>query len=268
MVGLGLRSIFFSIDGSGPNIDDTIRGKGVFNKSLTTMQKFLAERKIQNSPLKVNVNTVLTKINASDIPAIINLCSSNGVDGFKLSHLDLIGNAAFNSDSLFLKPIEEFKVVEEVMKIIPNYPELKFSILSSKPKFLEYVYKKYNVSFPVDVTGCKACIREIYIDPAGNTAPCLSTYEEFGNKLNDKIKNYKVNIFESNTPLCEYAFYNEFKNNFPLIKETYQNYVPCNSCPYLTTLCYPCPLGSSDSIHVDEFCSIAEEKLSEMERGE
>ena len=125
LVSLGLRSIFFSIDGSSPEIDDTIRGKGVFSKTLSTMQKFLAEREVQNSPLKINVNTVLTSINASDIPAIIDLCSLNGVNGFKLSHLDLIGNAALNSDNLFLKPKEEFKVAEEIMKIIPNYPRTK-----------------------------------------------------------------------------------------------------------------------------------------------
>jgi len=266
LASLGLRSIFFSIDGSSPEVNDAIRGDGVFHRALVAMQKLLAETKNKNSSIKVNVNTVLTKINASDIPAIIDLCSSNGVNGFKLSHLDLIGNASINSDRLFLKPTEEFKVAEEVVKIIPDYPELQFNILSSKPKFLEYLYKKYNAIFPVSISGCKACIEEIYLDPFGNISPCLSTYGGFSNVSHRNFENYNINVFEcGEVPLCEHPFCKEFKHTFPLIKETYENYIPCNSCPYLTTLCYPCPLGFSSNVYLEELCYIAEKKLNELD---
>ncbi len=256
LVSLGLRNIFFSIDGSSPDINDTIRGDGVFDKVLSTLQKFVAEKERQKSSLQINVNTTLTKINAFDVPNIVDLCSRNRVNLFKLSHLDPIGNASRHLNSLFLKPDEEFTVAEEVMKIIPNHQDLKFNIISSKPKVLEYFYEKYKVVFPVGITGCKACRKEIYIGPTGDISPCLSMYMDYSNNSN---RCYKYNVFDIKENQIN-KFFDEFRSSYPLIPNTYKNYIPCDSCPYLTTLCYPCPLNGSD---LDELCLIAETKMKE-----
>jgi MoaA/NifB/PqqE/SkfB family radical SAM enzyme len=266
LVSLGMRSIFFSFDGSSPDVNDAIRGEGVFEKALATMQMFIEEKKKQKSPVRINVNTVLNRMNASNIPEIIDFCAYHGVNSYKLSHIDMIGNAETNSNSLYLTPREEFRAVERAIKSVQKYPEIQFSILSTKPKFLEYIYKKYGVAFPVNICGCKACIKEIYIDPTGHISPCLSTYEGFSKLLHNEDINYKIDIFESDDrPLAKYPFYKEFRRAFPLVKKTYKNYVPCNSCPYLATLCYPCPLGSTTNVNRDELCLIADEKLNEME---
>jgi MoaA/NifB/PqqE/SkfB family radical SAM enzyme len=267
LVSVGLRNIFFSLDGSSPQANDIIRGGGAFHKTLVTIQKFLAEKKRQGASLQINVNTVLTKINALDILNIIDLCSSSGVNFFNLSHLEPMGNAFRHLNRLMLKPEEEFEVVEGVIKRLPNYPELKFNILSSKPKILEYFYKKYKVVFPVSISGCKACTREIYIGPAGEISPCLSCYANSPNILDGYFKHGKTNIFElKDKPIYEMPCCEEFRSAFPLNRDSYKNYVPCNSCPYLTTICYPCPLGSlSSRPYLEDFCLIAEKKLSELE---
>jgi len=235
------------------------------------MRALIAEKRRRHSRIKIVINTVLTKLNASDVPAIIDLANSLGVDGFKLSHLNLVGNAVAVSDRLALTAVDEFAVAEAVMRIIPNYPSITFDILSSKPKFLEYLYKAYSVSFPVTVSGCKACIREIYVDPTGHIAPCLSTYEGFSDiaQVDGTIKDYRINLLDlQHIPISDYPFYEEFRHAFPLTKDTYQHYVPCNTCPYLTTLCYPCPLGVAGRVHVEELCAIAEEKLQCFDRRE
>lgn len=265
LVSLGLQSIYFSIDGSSSRVNDIIRGEGVFRKALATMQKFLAEKERQKSSLQINVNTVLTLINASNIHDIIDLCSSNGVNVFKLSHLEPIGNASRHLNCMFLSPEAEFKVAEEVIKLIPNYSELKFNILSDKPKFLEYFYKKYKVVFPISISGCKACIKEIYVDPIGEIFPCLSTSAGFSNISSRHYKHYRINIFElEDKPIYKLPFYEEFNFAFPLIKDTYKNYIPCNSCPYLTTICYPCPLWSLNEVYLEELCLIVEKKLGKL----
>lgn len=266
LVSLGLRSIYFSIDGSSSEVNDIIRGNGVFNKVLATLQKFQAEKKRQKSSLHININTTLTKINSADIPNMVELCSSNGVNLFKLSRLDLLGNASLHLENLFLKPGEEFEVAERLMKIIPDYPELKFEILSSKPKILEYFYRRYKVVFPVSISGCKACIKEIYMDPYGNISPCPSTSPGFLTSEGN-YKRYKINIYELEDDIYRHPFYEEFKAAYPLVKETYKKYIPCNSCEYLTTICYPCPLGSSsvDKDKFEDLCFIADKKLSELD---
>ncbi len=256
LVNLGLQSIYFSLDGSSPQVNDTIRGDGVFHKTLVTMRKFLSEKERQRSSIQINVNTVLTKLNVLDVHNIIDLCSSIGVNVFKLSHLELIGNASRHFKRLFLSPEEEFKAAEEVIKEIPSYPELKFYVLSSKPKLLEYFYKKYKVTFPIGISGCKACIKEIYIDSIGNISPCLSTSVAFSNRY---CRPYKFNIFElEGKSIYSLPFYEEFKSAFPLIKNTYKNYIPCNTCAYLATICYPCPLGFLNGVHREELCLVAE----------
>ena len=144
--------------------------------------------KMEDNKLSNTQNTVLTKINASDINNIVELCSSNGVSLFKLSHLLDLGNAPHNSENLYLKPGEEFQIAEEVIKRTPNYTELAFDILSDKPIFLDFIYKKYKTVFPIRMSGCKACIKEIYVDPNGGISPCLATSAGFSNFSNGYYK--------------------------------------------------------------------------------
>jgi MoaA/NifB/PqqE/SkfB family radical SAM enzyme len=250
LVAIGLRSIYFSLDGSCPAVNDVIRGNGTFHKTLTTMQKFLREKEKQESPLQVNVNTVLTKINKPDIYNIINLCSANGVSAFKLSRLEMVGRVIHHLDRLFLKPEEEFNVAEELIKRIPQHPKLALNILSIKPLFLEYLYKKFGAVFPIIPCGCKACREEIYIDPAGHISPCLSTSIAFSTLTKQCDERKKENVLEiGDKPISALSSYREFRSAFKLTERTYKNYIPCNSCPYLATICYPCPLHSSNSVH-------------------
>jgi len=265
LVNLGLRSIYFSIDGSSPQVNDVIRGEGVFQKALDTMQTLLKEKEREKSSLMVNVNTVLTKMNASDINNIVDLCIANGVSLFKLSHLLDLGNASHNKMSLYLEPREEFQVAEEVMKNIPRHTELAFDILSDRPMFLEYFYKKYEAVLPVRMSGCKACSKEIYIDPIGGISPCLASSAGFSDFSSGYYEHYTTSIFDlKDKPIYELPFFEGFKSAFSLTKDTYSSYVPCNSCPYLTTICYPCPLDSSKGGHLEELCLIAEEELDKL----
>jgi MoaA/NifB/PqqE/SkfB family radical SAM enzyme len=264
LVDLGIRCIYFSIDGSTAKINNMIRGDGVFEKASVTMMKVIKEKERKHSELMVSVNTVLTKINATDIVNLADMCDSMGVKFFKLSHLLTLGQALANLNDLAIEPYEEFKIAEEVIKNIPQHPALAYDVLSDHPLLLEYFYKKYKVSFPVRMSGCKACIEEIYIDPVGGITPCLGTSRgipEFSGG-----KDYRVDIFDHyEKPIYKSSFYDEFQSTFPMEKETYRDYTPCHSCPYLATICYPCPLDSLSGGHVEELCFIAKKKLDQLD---
>ena len=260
LINIGLRSIFFSIDGSMPSINDAIRGPDVFKKTSESIGRLSELRESKGSSVYINVNTVLNKINSSNIPQIVELCSQYNIDCFKLSDLDLAGNALYNSDVLRLNRAEKIRSIQEIMKIIPNYPHIDFDILSSNPRFLEFLYENYDIEFPISISGCKACRKEIYIDPSGVISPCVSIYQDplLSGRYTDSIFNLK------DLPLSEHRIYREFKDNYQLIKDTYSTYTPCKTCPYLTTLCYPCPLGSSNEQNQIELCCIAEDELSKL----
>jgi len=264
IIKLGLRSIFISIDGSCSHINDAIRGEGTFKKSFHTLQKFSQEKMIQGSSTMINVNTVLTKINGADIVNIIELCSENGVSLFKLSHLLIMGNATENIKKLYIDSNEELEIADQILKMMPKYQHLLFDILSDKPLFLEYFYKKYKIVLPVKLTGCKSCIKEIYIDPMGCIYPCLAASSGF----NDIYHNYESNVIDifdkDYKSISNHSFFNNSRSTFPLIKQIYQNYVSCNSCPYLTTICYPCPLYSKEEIHIEKLCLAVKEKMENL----
>ncbi|MGE5342945.1 MAG: radical SAM protein [Candidatus Omnitrophota bacterium] len=268
LVDLGLRSIFFSFDGSTPEIHDRIRGQGVFEKASKTMEDVVKEKERKRSTLMVNVNTVLNKINSGDILNLVDFCSERGGSQFKLSHLLTTGRAITNLDDLLLDPTDEFEITEEVVKTIPKYPNLAFDVLSDHPVILEYFYRKYKMPFSVEVSGCKGCRKEIYVDPVGGISPCLGTSLGFSHFSHGK--SYRIDLFDLNDqPIVETPIYAEFQSTFPLVKETYKDYDPCYSCVYLTTFCYPCPIGSlNHTRQVEDWCVITLKKIDELNGGE
>lgn len=265
LVDLGLRSIYFSIDGASREVNDRIRGDGVFERVVRTMDRFINEKTRKDVRVMVNVNTVLTRLNQHRILDLLPFCWSHGVDLFRLSHLMVIGNAARNVDLLQLEAQDEFRVGETVASVMSDYPGLRSYILTDRPLFLEYLYERHGAELPVRLSGCKACMTEIYIDPVGRISPCLATSPGFSEASNGPYSHYDVSIFDlqsESTPSSPFA--GSFILDYPFSGETYENYVPCASCPYLGTVCYPCPLDSSIGTHVEELCVIARAELERL----
>lgn len=262
LLDMGIRSIFFSIDGASEKINDAIRGKGVFNKTVRALETAIAQRELRGSSTMINVNTVLTKINAPDIMDVVGLCAHRKVDLFKLIHMMDIGNADINRNRLYISPKNEFAIAEQIVSHIPEYPDLGFDILSDKPLFLEYFYKKFGAEFPVRVSGCKACKKEIYVSPGGDISPCLATSPGFGNRYTGVADPVSVNLFDHGQhPVGNPLFFKALKQDFFPDSTGYSGYVPCNGCPYLLTICYPCPLDSIRGFHTEDLCAIAQEKM-------
>jgi MoaA/NifB/PqqE/SkfB family radical SAM enzyme len=263
LISSGIRSIFFSLDGSCSKVNDVIRGQEVFQKTTKTLAELLREKKKENATIMINVNTVLNKVNASDIGNIVELCANLGVDLYRLSHMIDIGSASRNISDLYLSPADEFQVAEDILKHSSKYPKMSFDILSDKPLFLEFIYHKYNVTLPVRISGCKACSKEIYIDPLGWISPCLGTSMDLDRLLVDHNKRLQMSIFQlKDFPIKKMSIFQEFRQEYPLDKDTYKDFVPCNSCPYLTTICYPCPLDYKKKKNTEDLCLIAQKKLA------
>ena len=88
-----LVAIQVSMDGASPETCDEIRGKGVFNRAIEAL-KLLAATSIPTS-----INTVLTRQNAAEIPAMYELARSLGVS-LRVSRFRPSGRGADNWDAL------------------------------------------------------------------------------------------------------------------------------------------------------------------------
>ncbi len=133
--------IQISLDGSNPEINDTIRGKGSFEQIINGIKYAI---KAGFSP---TVTTAITSKNADDVSAITRLIASLGVKGHHLLWLHNRGRAAINSttslrakrSNLFLsteKLIETLRAIKEAAEesgiLIDNYESLKMRLNSQR----------------------------------------------------------------------------------------------------------------------------------------
>jgi mycofactocin radical SAM maturase len=94
-----LVAIQVSMDGAAPETCDAIRGKGVFNRAVEAI-KLLADSSIPTS-----INTVLTRQNADEIPAMHDLARSLGVS-LRVSRFRPSGRGADNWEDLRPTPVQ------------------------------------------------------------------------------------------------------------------------------------------------------------------
>ncbi|HLG29213.1 MAG TPA: radical SAM protein, partial [Candidatus Brocadiales bacterium] len=126
----GRIKIQISLDGSKPEINDAIRGKGSFEQILNGIKYTM---KAGFSP---TVTTTITSKNADDVPQITRLIASLGVKNHHLLWLHNRGRAATN---LFLRPqklIETLRTAKEAAEesgiLIDNYESLKMRLNSQR----------------------------------------------------------------------------------------------------------------------------------------
>ena len=94
-----LVAIQVSMDGASPETCDGIRGKGVFNRAIEAL-KLLAATSIPTS-----INTVLTRQNAAEIPAMYELARDLGVS-LRVSRFRPSGRGADNWEALRPTPAQ------------------------------------------------------------------------------------------------------------------------------------------------------------------
>jgi MoaA/NifB/PqqE/SkfB family radical SAM enzyme len=270
LLRMGVSQVTVSLDGSCPEVNDAIRGRGVFERAFSTLEKLIAEKKrlsatgkLSNLPL-INVNCVLTQLNGHDVENLIHLCARAGVDSFRLSTLDEIGNARENLKNLWVSPADQLDFAEQLIPLVATYPEMAISILDLKPLVLEYLYEKTGVSLSVGIVGCSACTKEIYVQPGGFASPCLATAKQSALVEKEIIPDYATDI--SNLPTAsQEAPFKQFLSDFKRDRSAYAAFKPCDECPYAGTLCKPCPLSRLRSGQiVEEMCLLAQQRMTDL----
>ena len=112
------------------------------------------------------------------------------------------------------------------------------------PLVAEYLNKKYGTKFPISPGGCNALTTKAFVQPDGAMFPCQELTEYFTTRGGKKITIPRQSVLDSGAKeIWESKLYNGLLS--ALFKpDALKNYVPCNQCKYLGSICWPCPLPS------------------------
>jgi radical SAM protein with 4Fe4S-binding SPASM domain len=241
----GIAGLTISLDGPTVESNDSIRGKGVFNKVMNNIRALMEYKFKNNLILQVTINTVLTRANFEIMDKMIDLCSELRVDNWSLLQFYIYGYAAESQASLLLSPKE---IVETAVKIARILREKKpaFSFVSKFCFHLvkEYIKKYYDLDLGSIENRCQGSLREGFVDPSGTMLPCDRVSQEHYSIKEAYIKIHRKNLVEHHF----YEIWNspDFLDFFKLItkENNYENYEPCNRCKYrIAKICVPCPVA-------------------------
>ena len=205
LVDAGIVKLTTSLDGASPEPHDLIRGKGTFKKTvhaITLMQEY-------NIPVKVH--TVLHKKNLKEIPDLIRLFHSLGVNQYRLG-LMRYARPGTTSDLVI--------TFQDYYDILPDIVETEYEL-----------YGESQV-IPTPNPDCRNCgtgISFFMIKSDGSMVPCPQGdphFFTFGNALTDDIQE-KWNTADILRNLRTY----NFKSN-----------EQCRTCPYQLHCDGGCPI--------------------------
>lgn len=168
-----LRRVQVSLEGSTPEINDAIRGKGSLRETVNAI------RKMKEKGLTVSVMTTLSRFNYRDIPALIYLLNDESVDTFALERLIPEGRGQSLSDQL-LSSDELRDLYEQIYTIALQKNGTR--ILMYRPLF--------TLVAPDDPTAGALCSignNAMTIMPDGTVYPCRRLPIPIGNILKDGI---------------------------------------------------------------------------------
>lgn len=157
-----LRRIQVSLEGSTPEVNDAIRGRGSFEETL------VAIRRMKKHGLTVSVMTTVSKLNYQDVPNLIELLDGEDVDTFTMERLIPEGRGEQLKHELL--PPQELKELYE--RVYEMKSRIKGThILMSRPLFTLVAPDDLDVG-----ALCSVGNNALTIMPDGTVYPCRHIY--------------------------------------------------------------------------------------------
>ncbi len=230
-----------SLDGASKETNDAIRGDGVFDVVCKNIKAIDKARKERKQYLRIITSPVITKVNFHEAKQLCLLAQELGLDSIILTTLRKKGRAKENIHDLGLTLSEELDVAEEIAKLIASGVKQHIQLGIGSPLTTEYLNKKYGINLPISPGGCNSLRMKGFIQPDGALFPCQELTSHF--ILNQKTKTIPRS---SLTQDGFHAIWNSneylelFKKMFNVDMKKWN--IPCNTCKYIYSHCYPCPL--------------------------
>jgi len=211
--------IIVSLDGSNAEIHDSIRGVKSFDQILRGLQTVIDT---PGRPL-LSLRTVIQKYNYRDLPSIVRLAKSIGVDRISFLAADVLsdafarndGNAEANRQAIVLEEqeIREFRSIVRAMATSFS-SEFETGFISESPLKLNHIAQYFEALggkslFPG--TQCNAPMISAVITSTGEIKPCffLPAFGDIrGNPIlhltgNDSAQSTRANVRQYKLERCQ-----------------------------------------------------------------
>jgi len=171
-----LRRVQLSIEGASSETNDKVRGKGSFAATLGAIQR------LKEAGLVVSVMTTLTKVNAHEIPALIDLLEGHGVDALAVERFVPEGQGKNMLDQALTK-----EAIKDVFKTIHQAGRLPrpMRMLMYRPLFCLLDQEDSTVG-----ARCSVGTNALTVMHDGTVFPCRRLPIPLGNILHDGL--YKI----------------------------------------------------------------------------
>jgi len=176
-----LEEIYVSLDGTGPETNDNIRGKGAFNKAVENIKI------LKSYGLSVFIMFTLLKNNIMEAGKLHDFCKSLSLDGYILERFIPLGQGKKIMDELVTP-----EQLNNLYRTIFNQCGLKYNEADGA-KYHALKAESGNLYGAECIVGKDGCA----ILPDGTVLPCRRFYHPLGNLLKESF----VDIWENSEVL-------------------------------------------------------------------
>lgn len=190
----GLSSLQISLDGASEAVNDFVRGRGSFEK---TIQGIEIARK---NGFKILIAFVLLKHNHHELEDLFKLAITLGAYGVKVQTLIESGLGEENKDKIYIEEHDLRQIIFNAWDLKRNYQEsleimlpLIPEVIASSKEAPEYYYQKSSC------LGCQPGLTTVRVDSYGGVRACggfSAADSNVGNINEDSLKNIYKNSKE------------------------------------------------------------------------
>jgi radical SAM protein with 4Fe4S-binding SPASM domain len=230
-----IKKYIVSLDGSCGHVQDPLRGKGSFKKTIEGVRNLTTQK------CRVVLSVTVTRFNYTDLKRIVLLGKELGADQVMFNELLFIGKAAGSYQDLCIPP-------EERIRLFYSLGDLKaaFGAFVSGPVFqifqavkeVDHAPKRKKI-FPLKVKPCAAGVSKCAIRPDGWVTPCEMLWEVKAGNLREQ----SLSDIWHHSPVMQ-----RFREGFQVEKKEVQE---CSNCVY-AAICYKGP-RCQPSYRLDNF---------------
>ena len=193
LVELGVFQLTISLDGATELTNDAIRGTGTYRQVIKRLENLMQYIQEKQSPILVQVATVITKQNYSTIHKLPRVLRDVGVKYLDVLKLYECGNATDNESLLNITNEEYLNILGKLL--VECYRNHIFAQFDCKPKVMELLNSRYGFQsnqIISEIVGCCAGKKILFMDSTGNIFPCSPFSHEVHNT------ELTANIFDEN----------------------------------------------------------------------
>jgi len=243
-------SVMVSMDGASKEVNDNIRGKGVYEKVVNAINC------LQRYEIPHGITITISEINSIEIGGMIGFCIEKKIPILRIVLAYQYGNFKLNglkrNDYLFFDELEmaiekyRLNLLNGELKIVTD-----FRLLPT-----EYINRKYGKVLQSDMAGLECRPGRDYFVLASNLTvySCIAGKELSG----DITENLSYNLNTEDIPsslAVKREYHKKFSNNY---------FDVCKDCNFLHLYCEPCPLYSNKDLLQ---CNWAKQKLQNFLRS-